>query len=87
MKAQKGESGLTDESGSLIPKKMAKPEIPMFFDDMKKKTLTEKEKEAARSKYNAMSKAEQEKYEEKLLKKQWQNVVRGVIRIYRFTQK
>jgi len=59
----------------------------MFYDDMKKKVLGEKEKENAKIKASNMSKSELEKYEKTLLKKQWQNVVRGVVRIYRFTQK
>lgn len=78
---------ITEETTSIVSKKMAKTELPTFFDDMKKKVLSAKEKEQAKAKYDAMSQSEKEKYEEKLLKKQWGNVVRGVIRIYRFTQK
>ncbi len=54
---------------------------------MKKKLLSDKDKENAQNKANNMSKQELEKYEKTLMKKQWQNVLRGVIRIYRFTQK
>ena len=71
----------------LAAKKTAKLEIPMFHDDMKKKVLSEKDKEEAKIKVANMSKAELEKYEKTMLKKQWSNVVRSVIRIYRFTQK
>ena len=77
---------MTEET-SLVAKKLTKTEIPMFYDEMKKKPLTDKEKEEAKAIYDEMSPAEREKHEEKLWKKQWQNVVRGVVRIYRFTQK
>lgn len=88
MRMKKDEFGvpIPDTSGAGS-KKLNKPEIPMFFDDMKKKILSEKEKETTLAKFKAMNKADQEKHEEKLWKKQWQNVVRGVIRIYRYTQK
>ncbi len=78
---------LGDDANALAAKKMAKVELPMFFDDMKKKVLGDKDKENAKIKASNMSKAELEKYEKSLLKKQWQNVTRGVVRIYRFTQK
>jgi hypothetical protein len=88
MRIKKDESGgNTNDPINPGSKKFNKPEIPMFFDDMKKKILNEKEKETALAKFEIMSKADQEKHEEKLWKKQWQNVVRGVIRIYRYTQK
>lgn len=64
---------------------MQKTEIPNYFDDTIKKPLDEKEKEEAKEKMLALSKSEREKLEDKILKKHWQNVVRGSIRIYRFT--
>jgi len=77
----------TDEAGILALKKAGKVELPVFYDEMRKKVLGEKDKENAKNKADNMTKAELEKHEKTLLKKQWQNVVRGVIRIYRFTQK
>jgi hypothetical protein len=74
-----------EETTSMVSKKLVKAEIPMFFDEMKKKALSENEKELAKAKYDAMTPGDKEKHEEKLWKKQWQNVVRGVVRIYRFT--
>lgn len=84
---KKDELGGSGTDGAGGSKKLNKPEIPMFFDDMKKKIMNEKEKETALAKFQVMTKADQEKQEEKLWKKQWQNVVRGVVRIYRYTQK
>lgn len=67
--------------------KFTRAEYPAFVDDMKKNLLNEKDKEKAKLKTKNMTLAEKEKYEKSLLKKHWQGVVRGVIRIYKFATK
>ena len=80
-----GEIAADDSMNKLA--KIVKPEYPVFVDDMKKELLSEKDKEKAKQKAKSMNKAELEKYEKGLLKKHWQAVTRGVIRIYRFALK
>ena len=77
----------SEDSTSKQVVKVNRVDSGMVFDTLKKPVLTEREKENARQKVKNMSKSEFEKYEKSLIKKQWQTVVRGIIRVYKFTQK